>query len=75
MKWVMWWAHVGLTGLVIGGLLDASGWSGWRAWAVWIAVFAVTAWWEYIVVMSWEHWTAIEAEDREREKREREQGQ
>ena len=36
-------------------------------------MFLVTGWWEYIVVMSWEHWTAIEVEEREREKREQEE--
>src|SRR5713101_2666705 len=60
MKGWMCWAHVTLTALVLGKLLDVSSWGRWYAWVAWVGVFLVTAWWEYIVVMSWEYWTAIE---------------
>lgn len=63
MKWGMWLAHVTITALVLGKALDASAWGGWLAWVVWAGIFAVTAWWEYIVVMSWEYWTKAEASE------------
>ncbi len=71
MKWGMWSAQVTLTALVFGWLLRVSAWGGWHAWVAWVVLFVVTAWWEYIMVISWEHWTAIEMRDREQEKRER----